>query len=464
MHPASSLTFDLAQFACQLTSEAIPAEWRRKITLHFIDSLGCGIAAAGDPVLRVSAKMARSQYAPGSSLTLDGAAPLSASGAAFLNAVAINALDYDDGFEVAGRGMGHPGATLVAGALAALGVQPVSGKALLTALVAAWEINARVILSQQPTAERFRQVYGVCQHESLGAAVAYGLLRGCDALGLENCLGLAASLTPLPSLHKYNWQQRPLISFKDYNAPAAEAGVRAVEMHLAGIVGPRDVLSGPQGFWRMMGSDQFKPEILSEDLGSQWQLQHASFKAYPTCRWMHTALQSFEMLLNTLPSPESIQRVRVYGSQLLANFFIDNQPASSIDAQFSLPLALACLAFNIPRHQWSQEDVYRSASLRAFADKVEVVAEEHFDNLMQQYRRPAARVEVVVDNLIIQGNTIDYPPGTQENPLAEQQVIDKFVANLSSRIPSLQAQNIVAQLLDLEECVDIGTLLNQIGD
>jgi 2-methylcitrate dehydratase PrpD len=93
---------------------------------------------------------------------------------------------------------------------------------LLTSLVAAWEINSRVIISQQPSPERFQQVYGVCQHESLGAAVAYGLLRGCDAAGLENSLGLAASLTPLPTLHKYNWQARPLVSFKDYNAPAAE--------------------------------------------------------------------------------------------------------------------------------------------------------------------------------------------------------------------------------------------------
>jgi 2-methylcitrate dehydratase PrpD len=464
MTHSSSLTLELARFACQLTPDASPACWKRKVILHLMDSLGCGVAAREDQVLQMSAKLARSQYAPGNSVTLDGGSPLSSSGAAFLNAAAINALDYDDGFEVTGRGMGHPGATLVAGALAAIGAEPVRGKALLTALVAAWEINGRVILSQQPTPERFREVYGVCQHQSLGAAVAFGLLRGCDAWALENCLGLAASLTPLPSLHKYNWQQRPLISFKDYNAPAAEAGVRAVEMHLAGIIGPRDVLAGEQGFWRMMGSDQFKPGILTDNLGADWQLQHASFKAYPTCRWMHTALESFEGVLKEIASPEQIQQVRVYGSKLLADFFTDTRPESGTDAQFSLPLAIACLAFNIPRHQWSSEEVRTSARLLALADKVEVLAEAHFDQLMQQYRRPSARVEVVSGNVVVAGDTIDYPAGTQENPLSENKIIDKFIANLSTRMAAEKAEEIAARLLDLERCEDIGALIAPILD
>ncbi|MBP2198768.1 MmgE/PrpD family protein [Pantoea cypripedii] len=459
MTHSTFLTLELARFACKLTPDAIPARWKRKIILHFIDSLGCGVAARNDQVLQMSAKLARSQYAAGSSITLDGGSQLSSSGAAFLNAVAINALDYDDGFEVAGRGMGHPGATLVAGALAAIGSQPVSGEALLTALVAAWEINGRVILSQQPSPERFREVYGVCQHESLGAAVAFGLLRGCDASALENCLGLAASLTPLPSLHKYNWQQRPLVSFKDYNAPAAEAGVRAVEMHLSGIVGPRDVLAGEQGFWRMMGSDMFRPEILTDNLGSSWLLQHASFKAYPTCRWMHTALESFEGALKALTAPEKILRVRVYGSQLLADFFTDTRPESGTDAQFSLPLAIACLAFNIPRHLWSSEKVRTSTRLLEFADKVEVLAETRFDQLMREFRRPAARVEVVTEDAVVTGDTIDFPLGSQENPLSEQKIIDKFIANLSSRLPTEKAEGIAARLLDLERGEDIGALL-----
>ena len=424
-----SLTATLARFAGELTPAAIPASVKARIALHFIDSLGCGIAGGEDSVLRKSARVIRSQYATGRSVALDGGTPLSASGAAFLNAAAINALDYDD------------------------------GGALLTSLVAAWEINSRVIMSQQPSPERFQQVYGVCQHESLGAAVAYGLLRGCDAAGLENSLGLAASLTPLPTLHKYNWQARPLVSFKDYNAPAAEAGVRAVELHLAGIVGPRAILDGEQGFWRMSGSDRFQPERLTENLATHWQLRHASFKDYPVCRWMHTALASFEHLLERIPSAESIERIRVYGSFTLARFFADARPVSNTDAQFSLPLAIACLAFKIARHQWSSDRTRGAAPLLAFADRVEIIADETFEQLMLQHRRPAARVEIVVKGRTIAGERIDFPPGCAENPLPEQRIVDKCVANLSSRLSAPRAARLIDALLDMERCADIGAAI-----
>ncbi|STV92002.1 MmgE/PrpD family protein [Klebsiella michiganensis] len=86
-------------------------------------------------------------------------------------------------------------------------------------------------------------------------------------------------------------------------------------------MGPREILDGEQGFWRMSGSDRFQPERLTEHLATHWQLRHASFKDYPVCRWMHTALASFERLLDRIPSPESIERIRVYGSSTLERFF-----------------------------------------------------------------------------------------------------------------------------------------------
>ncbi|MDX6915468.1 MmgE/PrpD family protein [Pectobacterium carotovorum] len=454
------LTLRLATFAHRLTIQDIPAALRRKIALHFIDSLGCGIAGAGSQVVQDCARVARLHYAAGNSPILDGGAPLGAIGAAFLNAAAINALDYDDGYEVAGRGMGHPGASLVAAALAALGSCPIDGKTLICALAAAYEINGRIIQSQQPSPARFQQVYGVCQHESIGAAVAYGLLTGCYAEGLENAIGLAASLTPLPSLHKYNWQQRPLVSFKDYNAPAAESGVRAVELHRSGIIGPRDVLSGEQGFWRMMGSDRFDEAALLTGLGEQWAIQHASFKAYPACRWIHTALESFERVQHELTlSPLDIDVIRVKGSQRLAADFMDARPKNATDAQFSLPFALACLAYRIPRHRWSAYDTLTNPELLTLADKVHVEVSPEFDQLMALERRPVLQVDVVTQRKVVSGERIAFPLGCAEHPLEESRVMAKFAENLSSRFAPATVAEATAALSELEQCQDVAALL-----
>lgn len=454
-----SLTKQLVHFSTKLTIDSIPDEYRRKIALHLIDSIGCGMCGVNDATFLKSAKLARMQYSKGKSITLDNNNGLSAAGAAFLNAMAMNALDYDDCFEVEGRGMGHPGATLVAGALAAVGQARIRGADLLTALVAAWEINGRIIMSQQPSAERFSQVYGVCQHESVGAAVAYGLLKNCDAEGIENSIGLAATLTPLPSLHKYNWQQRPLVSYKDYNAPAAEAGVRAVEMHLSGIVGPFDIFDGEQGFWRMMGSDQFSSELLVGDLMKNWQLRHASFKMYPVCRWMHTALESLEKLLISLKSSHSIRRVRIYGSDVLANFFLDGHPISNTDAQFSLKFAAACMMLDIPRHKWSCTETLNAQEVIKLSDIVDIVSDNVFSDMWRQYRRPAARAEIETVNEIITGEQIYYPAGCNENPVAEKFIIEKALRNFKTRMSSSRAEKTVNALLNLESCSDVGSIL-----
>ncbi|MBN3239776.1 MmgE/PrpD family protein [Pectobacterium versatile] len=441
------LTLRLATFAHRLTIQDIPAALRRKIVLHFIDNLGCGIAGAHSQVVRDCARVSRLHYAAGNSPILDGGAPLAAIGAAFLNAAAINALDYDDGYEVAA-------------ALAALGTRPIDGKMLICALAAAYEINGRIIQSQQPSPARFQQVYGVCQHGSIGAAVAYGLLTGCDAEGLENAIGLAASLTPLPSLHKYNWQQRPLVSFKDYNAPAAESGVRAVELHHGGIIGPRDVLSGDQGFWRMMGSDRFDEAALITGLGEQWALQHASFKAYPACRWIHTALESFERLQHELALlPQDIDVIRVKGSQRLAADFMDTRPQNETDAQFSLPFALACLAHRIPRHRWSADETLANPVLQALADKVHVEVSPELDQLMAQERRPVLQVDVVTRCHVVVGERIAFPLGCAEHPLAESRIMAKFAENLSSRLAPTHVAEATAALSELEQCQDVAALL-----
>jgi 2-methylcitrate dehydratase PrpD len=78
----------------------------------------------------------------------------------------------------------------------------------------------------------------------------------------------------------------------------------------------------------MSGSDRFQPERLTEHLATHWQLRHASFKDYPVCRWMHTALASFERLLERIPSAESIERIRVYGSFTLARFSPTRVPSA----------------------------------------------------------------------------------------------------------------------------------------
>src|SRR3954452_11448695 len=317
-----SLTGKVARFASELRLEDVPVPVREKAGLHILDTIGCGLAGASSPLMERILAFLDLEHGAGSCPILGTDRSYGPAAAAFANAASMNALDFDDGFEVDGRGMGHPGSTIVAAALSFISERAISGAEFLTAIIAAYEINNGLIRAIQPSLERFRQVYGVCQHQSIGAAIACAKLAGLEAEEIENVLGFAGTLANVPSLRKYNWESRPLVSFKDFNAPAAETGVRAVQLHRVGLTGAKNVLDGEGGLWRMLGSDQFAPDLLVAGLGRDWTLLQNAIKPYPACRWIHATLEAFEWVMAEHGGAE-IEAVTVLTSAGMAQAFMD---------------------------------------------------------------------------------------------------------------------------------------------
>ena len=115
----TSTTRQLVKFACTLHAQAIPEAIRLKISLHLVDAIGCGWAASQHPFSEPAIRSAR-LFGGRGDCSVFGHAGFSPLSAAFSNAAVINGLDHDDGVEIDGKGLGHPGATLIAAAMAAL--------------------------------------------------------------------------------------------------------------------------------------------------------------------------------------------------------------------------------------------------------------------------------------------------------------------------------------------------------
>lgn len=455
-------TESLATFASNLRFEEIPPERVTDITLHILDTIGCGIAGASNDLTSSMLDFAQSTFAAGPCPLLATGSTFGAVGAAFLNAAAMNALDFDDGLEVDGRGLGHPGASLVAAALSAVWERKVDGRSFVAAVAAAYEINARIIQSMQPSYDRFREVYGVCQHQSIGAAAAFGRLTGlnCDAMG--NAFGLAGTLANVPSLRKYNWDKRPLVSFKDFNAPAAEAGVKAVLLHQAGAVGANEVLDGDHGLWRMLGSDRIEIGVLTEGLGQDWLCRNASFKAFPSCRWMHTALESFRTLRDEVGlRPHEVERIVIRSSTGMARDFMDFSPANMVDAQFSLPFAISIVAHgDRAAADWYCRASINDSSLLSFCQRVTVEVDPEFDaGMSSEKRRPGGQALVIARGRTFEGPRLCYPLGTIERPLSRDALLRKFQENTVSVLGRQSADYLQNAILNLPEIDDIANML-----
>ncbi|WP_172331682.1 MmgE/PrpD family protein [Mangrovicoccus sp. HB161399] len=404
---------------------AAPKEIRDHLALHLLDTLACAAGGAGLEISRAARRHAVAMGGSGPAGLIGGGAT-SPMMAAFANALAANALDFDDGFEHEGKGMGHPGATMVAAALAAAAKRPVPGPEFLDALIAATEVNNRLILSLQPTPERFREVYGIGQHQAIGAAMAYGRLCGLDAAAMENAIGLAATLVPVPSLHKYNWTARPIASFKDFVAPAAQAGVQAVELSLAGFTGAAGVLDGPQGFWRMAGSDRFDAGLLTGGLGERWLSGQGAFKTYPACRWIAPALEAAETVLAGI-APEEIRALTIRSFADVAAKMGVCDPVNAIDAQFALPHLIACLAHGLPvGPRWMDAEALADPQLRATARKVVLETDPEADAAMTgRGRRPSATAELLTADGRWLSHHIPAPKGGALRPVSGAAVLAK---------------------------------------
>jgi 2-methylcitrate dehydratase PrpD len=202
--------------------------------------------------------------------------------AAFANAMAANALDYDDT-----GATGHPGATLIPAALALAEAGGRSGAELLAAVVAGYEVGARTLAGVQPSWERRVEVYGSGTVQTFGAAAAAARLLRLDAETTLSAFGLAGAFAPLPHEAKFGWDEDRLSWIKDNVAWPAEGGVRAARLAARGFRATRTILDGERGLWRMMGSDRGDAGRMVRGLGAEWDVLGLSLKPYPCCRWIH---------------------------------------------------------------------------------------------------------------------------------------------------------------------------------
>lgn len=448
-----SRTQQICRFAAGLSLSQVPPHIVQKLKLHIADSIGCGIAGSSTQLGRDVTSFASIENSQGRVPVLGAGVTLGPASAAFANSGCMNALDCDDGVEVDGKGMGHPGASIVAAAVSGIFQQPeVSGKRFLEVVLAAYEVNNRLIHAIQPSMERFRLVYGVCQHQSVSSAVAYALLLGVDGDELANVVGLAGTLSNVPSLRKYNFDARPIVSLKDFNAPAAETGVRATQMHSLGFRGAVDVLDGEAGLWRMLGSDTFSPDLLTAGLGSEWTIERGTFKAYPACRWMHTVMEAFETTMSEANLvADEIDEVVIHGSSILQNDFMTYRPQGMVDAQFSLPYALAALASRIkPFADWYSSGSLQYPVLQSFADKVTAVVDPEVDRLMSDFRRPAGKVTIVVRGQRIESSLLTYALGSPERPMTFDDIQAKFLSNTAPVVGETAAIAMWARLMHMD--------------
>lgn len=273
----------------------------------------------------------------GESTVLGTRARLPAPQAALANGAAAHALEMDDTHQ---GGSIHLGATVFSAALAAAELSGADGARILGAVVAGYQVAARLAMALDPAAHYRRGFHPTGTCGTFGAAVTAGLLLGLEQDGLTTALGIAGSQAAgsMEFLATGAWTKRL------HPGWAACAGLHAAALAEAGFRAPDTILEGRFGFLHAY-SDGADPRPLTADDG--YEILRTAVKPYACCRYMQGPIDAtLALRAEHAIDPRAVTRIDV--GLLSAGFAIvaepveaKRRPASEVDLQFSLPFGVA---------------------------------------------------------------------------------------------------------------------------
>jgi 2-methylcitrate dehydratase PrpD len=254
---------------------------------------------------------------------------LDAMGAAFVNAISANLLDFDDTHLDT---IIHPAAPVAAPVLALAQARGFSGQAVLTAFILGVEVECRVGNAVSPGHyARGWHITSTCG--VFGAAAACAKLLGLSAGQIANAIGIAASqsagiIENLPSAAKN-------VSVGN----AARNGLFAALLAAEGYAASPRAIEGPLGWARAMGDE---PDIarLTGGLGKSWEIAKNTYKPYPAGIVFHAVIDAC-LTLRAKLSIDDIQSITVQGSALLLARG-DRPVHNERDARVSIHHCAAC--------------------------------------------------------------------------------------------------------------------------
>ena len=284
---ADSLSRTLARFVVSMDYESLPPRVVDKIKASLLHALIISIVGADTSHGEAAIRLVREEEgkSDGATILVDGSRATRA-GAAFANSKLMHATNQSDSY----RMLIHPGPCVIPAALAAAELEGRDGRDLLTALVAGYEVEARIagdfIPSTQARGFRSSPVYG-----TLGASVASGKLMGLTEDQLVTALALACTFTGGTTEGARSGGREMM--FQEPNA--TRNGVMAALLAREDVAGSEFALEGEAGFYNaftgnnrgeltyvFQGPLQTSVDEVAAELGSRWELMHVTPKIYQT--------------------------------------------------------------------------------------------------------------------------------------------------------------------------------------
>jgi 2-methylcitrate dehydratase PrpD len=325
----------LGAWSARLTFADLPAATIAAARVQLLDMVAAAHASAASGASRPIERAARAIAAPGRATVLTTAEQLAPVDAAWINAAASMAHDYDDVVW-----MGHTCHSAVFAPLAVAEHEGASGEELMTAIVCANELGGRLgaaCFLGPLNGQMWTFVH------LISAAAGTAKLLGLDGERTTHALAIALAQPPFALQPGFLEPTSKLLSA---STPIA-VGIRAAYLAREGVTGAPDILEDRRGFFRRFS---YRPllEMLG-DLDRFRVMETLAIKTYPGCHYFQTAFDAIAAILARRPglAPAAIRRVTIETTKLateatrFAREYVAPDALSAVNANFDLTLSAA---------------------------------------------------------------------------------------------------------------------------
>ncbi len=445
----------LSEFLVNQKYEDLPKEAIEKVKDYVIDVIGCTVGASIQPQVRILTEVLRTEGGnPHSSVFAQGF-KTSVMNAALLNGTMGHTFDFDDDHR---EGTMHPSVAVFPSVFALGEKLNISGREFLRAFILGLEVMIR--LGESLLGKSYYQGFhptGTCGvfGASAGCSVVLGLdikrtkyalgIAGSFSAGTQECTGEGAWQKPLQAGHP------------------AMGGVLAACLAEKNYIGSGTVFDGPNGLIRALSfKDHFDYSRITENLGKKWEMMDTSIKVHACCRFSgpvaDCALDLYRQGVRAKDVKRIIARVGDFTIKMLCNP-VDRKlrPQTHVDAQFSLPWAIAvAICKNRTGVDEFKVESLNDPEVLALAQKVTWEFDPEAE-AMYPKAYPATVIAELNDGRIFRAH-VDYPKGDPENPASREEIVNKFNELTGKFFDPKRRKKIIEMVNRLEELDNISKL------
>ena len=299
-----------------------------------LDTVGCMILGQSSPEAH-SARAAVSAWGTGPAMVVGTDVGLPPPWAAFVNATAAHALDYDDWDDPS---LVHTSAVLLPAILAVAAEETITGADVMDAHILGVEALLRIGEAVNPS-HYWKGWHSTATIGALGAAAAVSRILALNEDETANALAIATSMAG-GYVSQFGTMTKPM-----HAGFAAKAGVFAAALAKAGTSAQEAALDGPVSFRSTTTDvDQEAFRAAFAKLGAPWAIEEHGMhiKLYPSCGGTHRVIEAALVVQrdNRLDLGQ-IRDIEVNVPEFLIELLPYSVPSTRPEALFSLPYCVA---------------------------------------------------------------------------------------------------------------------------